>query len=97
MNLKTKLALLLVVIVAITAAASAWAARWFGNPLFSWLLILGGALLPVLWLSSRIMRPIQQLLRALSGAVASYRDGDFSLSLVADRDDEARRTDDGAQ
>jgi nitrogen fixation/metabolism regulation signal transduction histidine kinase len=28
------------------------------------------------------------MLRALSGTVASYREGDFSLSLVADRDDE---------
>jgi two-component system, NtrC family, nitrogen regulation sensor histidine kinase NtrY len=88
LSLRTKLALLLIVIVAITAAISAWAARWFGNPFFSWLLILGVSLLPVLWLSSRIMRPIQQMLRALSGTVASYREGDFSLSLVADRDDE---------
>jgi two-component system nitrogen regulation sensor histidine kinase NtrY len=87
-SLRTKLALLLITIVAITAAAGAWAARWFGNPLFSWLLIIAASLLPVLWLSSRIMRPIQQMLRALSGTVASYREGDFSLSLVADRDDE---------
>ena len=28
------------------------------------------------------------MLRALAGTVASYREGDFSLSLVADRDDE---------
>ena len=88
MSLKIKLALLLIFIVAITAAASTWAERWFGNPLFSWLAILAASLLPVLWLSSRIMRPIQQMLRALSGMVASYREGDFSLSLVADRDDE---------
>jgi len=88
LSLKAKLALLLIVIVAVTAAVSAWTARWFGNPLFGWLLILAASLLPVLWLSSRIMRPIQQMLRALSGTVASYREGDFSLSLVADRDDE---------
>ena len=88
MSLKVKLALLLIVIVAITAAISDWAARWIGNSLFSWLLILAVSLLPVFWLSSRIMRPIQQMLRALSGTVASYREGDFSLSLVADRHDE---------
>jgi nitrogen fixation/metabolism regulation signal transduction histidine kinase len=87
-NLKAKLALLLMVIVAATAALSGWATRWSGNALFTWLLILGLSLVPVLWLSSRIMRPIQQMLRALSGTVASYREGDFSLSLVADRDDE---------
>jgi two-component system nitrogen regulation sensor histidine kinase NtrY len=88
LSLKVKLALLLIVIVAITAAISDWAARWIGNSLFSWLLILAVSLLPVFWLSSRIMRPIQQMLRALSGTVASYREGDFSLSLVADRHDE---------
>jgi two-component system nitrogen regulation sensor histidine kinase NtrY len=87
-NLKAKLALLLMGIVAVTAALSGWATRWSGNALFTWLLILAVSLLPVLWLSSRIMRPIQQMLRALSGTVASYREGDFSLSLVADRDDE---------
>ena len=88
MNLKAKLALLLMVIVAATAALSGWATRWSGNALLTWLLILAVSLVPVLWLSSRIMRPIQQMLRALSGTVASYREGDFSLSLVADRDDE---------
>jgi nitrogen fixation/metabolism regulation signal transduction histidine kinase len=88
LSLKVKLALLLIVIVAITAAISDWAARWIGNSLYSWLLILAVSLLPVLWLSSRIMRPIQQMLRALSGTVASYREGDFSVSLVADRHDE---------
>jgi nitrogen fixation/metabolism regulation signal transduction histidine kinase len=87
-SLKLKLALLLIVIVGVTAAAGAVAAQWFGNALLGWLVTVGAALLPVLWLASRVMRPIQQMLRALSGTVASYREGDFSLSLVADRDDE---------
>jgi nitrogen fixation/metabolism regulation signal transduction histidine kinase len=39
-------------------------------------------------LAARVMRPIAQMLRALAGTVASYREGDFSLSLVADRNDE---------
>ena len=34
------------------------------------------------------MRPVKQLLRALTGTVASYKEGDFSLSLAVDRDDE---------
>ncbi len=55
---------------------------------WAWLLIIAAALFPVMWLASRVMRPIAQLLRALSGTVVSYREGDFSLSLVADRDDE---------
>jgi nitrogen fixation/metabolism regulation signal transduction histidine kinase len=87
-SLKAKLAVLLMLIVAATAALSGWATSWSGNALLVWLVILGAFLVPVLWLSSFIMRPIQQMLRALSGTVASYREGDFSLSLVADRDDE---------
>jgi nitrogen fixation/metabolism regulation signal transduction histidine kinase len=87
-SLRTKLALLLFAVVAATAALSVWAVHAFGNVLLSWLLVVAVSLLPLLWLASRIMRPIQQMLRALSGTVASYREGDFSLSLVADRDDE---------
>jgi two-component system nitrogen regulation sensor histidine kinase NtrY len=87
-SLQAKLALLLIVIVGATAAASVVVAQWFSNSLLGWLIIVGAALLPVLWLSSWVMRPIQQMLRALSGTVASYREGDFSLSLVVDRDDE---------
>jgi nitrogen fixation/metabolism regulation signal transduction histidine kinase len=87
-SLQAKLALLLTVIVGATAAASVAVAQWFSNSLLGWLIIVGAAVLPVLWLASWIMRPIQQMLRALSGTVASYREGDFSLSLVVDRDDE---------
>ena len=88
MSLQAKLALLLIFIVGVTAAVSAVAAQWFSSVLLGWFVVVGTALLPVLWLSARVMRPIQQLLRALAGTVASYREGDFSLSLVADRDDE---------
>jgi nitrogen fixation/metabolism regulation signal transduction histidine kinase len=46
-------------------------------------------LLPLsLWLGGQVMSPIRRLLRALEGAVASYRDGDFSFSISADRRDE---------
>jgi two-component system, NtrC family, nitrogen regulation sensor histidine kinase NtrY len=87
-SLRAKLGLLLMLIVGVTAAVSVAAVRWFDNGLLGWLLIVGVSIAPVLWLSGRVMRPIQQMLRALSGTVASYREGDFSLSLVADRDDE---------
>jgi two-component system, NtrC family, nitrogen regulation sensor histidine kinase NtrY len=86
-SLRSKLALLLMLIVGVTAAVSVWAAHWVDN-LLGWLLIVGASIAPVLWVSGRVMRPIQQMLRALSGTVASYREGDFSLSLVVDRDDE---------
>ena len=46
-------------------------------------------LLPLaFWLGGQVMAPIRRLLRALEGAVASYRDGDFSFSIAADRRDE---------
>jgi nitrogen fixation/metabolism regulation signal transduction histidine kinase len=46
-------------------------------------------LLPLAWwLAHRAMAPINKLLRALEGAVASYRDGDFSFSIAARRGDE---------
>ena len=88
MSLKAKLALLLIAVVAMTAVLSTFAAHWFGDVLLTCMVVVAASLLPLLWLASRIMRPIQQMLRALSGTVASYREGDFSLSLVADRDDE---------
>jgi two-component system nitrogen regulation sensor histidine kinase NtrY len=88
LSLKAKLALLLLVIVAVTAAAGAWAAHVLNNMILAWLLVVGAAVIPILWLAARVMRPIGQMLRALAGTVASYREGDFSLSLVADRDDE---------
>ncbi|WP_425493769.1 sensor histidine kinase [Dyella silvatica] len=46
-------------------------------------------LLPLsFWLAHQVMQPLSRLLRALEGAVASYRDGDFSFSIAADRRDE---------
>jgi nitrogen fixation/metabolism regulation signal transduction histidine kinase len=41
-----------------------------------------------LWMAAVVMSPVSRRLRALEGSVASYRDGDFSMSLVVDRRDE---------
>jgi two-component system, NtrC family, nitrogen regulation sensor histidine kinase NtrY len=87
-SLKGKLALLLLAIVAAAAACGVWAAGIWGSGVLAWSLVVGGALFPVIWLAARVMRPIAQLLRALTGTVASYREGDFSVSLAVDRDDE---------
>ena len=46
-------------------------------------------LLPLLlWLARRSAHPLSRMLRALEGAVASYRDGDFSISIATRRNDE---------
>ena len=88
MSLRVKLTLLLLMLVIVVAGLSAWIAHLLNNALLAWLLVVGAAILPMAWLAARVMRPIAQMLRALAGTVASYREGDFSLSLVADRGDE---------
>src|SRR5580693_3410012 len=57
--------------------------------------IYGGLLASVIvllplafWLAGLVMAPVSRLLRALEGAVASYRDGDFSFSVAINRRDE---------
>lgn len=53
------------------------------------LAVSAGVAIPLsIWLAGRVMDPLNRLLRALEGAVASYRDGDFSLSIAARRNDE---------
>ena len=88
MNLRVKLTLLLFALVIVVAGLSAWVTHLLNNVFLSWLVVAGAALLPAAWLAARVMRPMAQMLRALAGTVASYREGDFSLSLVADRNDE---------
>ncbi|MEP7186038.1 MAG: ATP-binding protein [Rhodanobacter sp.] len=56
----------------------------FGGLLASLIVVLPLAL----WLAGQVMAPVSRLLRALEGAVASYRDGDFSFSIAIDRRDE---------
>ena len=88
MSLKGKLALLLLCVVGLTAWLTILALRTTNDPLLSWVAVVGLGVLPLLWLAARVIRPLEQLLRALANTVASYREGDFSLSLAADRDDE---------
>jgi PAS domain-containing protein len=48
-------------------------------------------LLPAAWLAARAQwEPMLSVFRALSGTVASYRDGDYSFGLRWDRHDELR-------
>ncbi|MGH8444900.1 MAG: sensor histidine kinase [Solimonas sp.] len=45
------------------------------------------ALLAAVVAARGLVRPVHQLLRALEGAVASFRDGDFSFSIISRRGD----------
>ncbi|HME38717.1 MAG TPA: ATP-binding protein [Steroidobacteraceae bacterium] len=87
-SLQGKLALLLFAVVAAIAACAVGAARALDSGILAWVLITGAAVFPVIWLAARVMSPVAQLLRALTATVASYREGDFSVSLAIDRDDE---------
>ena len=87
-SLEGKLALLLV--LAVTAGAAVAIALDFA--LQSDALALAIALLvvvPAAALAARaLVRPVSELFRTLSGAVASFRDGDFSFSIHTPRQDE---------
>ena len=57
--------------------------------IYGGLLVSVVVLLPLaFWLAGLVMAPVSRLLRALEGAVASYRDGDFSFSIGVNRRDE---------
>lgn len=61
------------------ATASAWLGVLFSSAI---------ALPAAIWLLRRFMRPVNRLLEALAGGVASLRDNDFSVSIAEIRNDE---------
>ena len=90
-TLEGKLTLLLFAVAALAAALGGWiGASWRDGGLAA-LVVVTVLALPLLWLARAAMRPLTRLLRALSGSVASYRDGDYSLSLALRRRDELGR------
>ncbi len=62
-------------------------ARW-GDGALAALVAIAILTVPLVLLARLAIKPIRRLLRALSGSVASYRDGDYSLSLASRRGDE---------
>ncbi|MEO6968445.1 MAG: ATP-binding protein [Rhodanobacteraceae bacterium] len=87
-SLEGKLALLLVAAAIAAAVLAAVIAAWFSSVWFGALIAIVLLLIPLLWIAHVTMQPVRRLLRALAGSVASYRDGDFSLSLALRRRDE---------
>ncbi|MBW8809664.1 MAG: ATP-binding protein, partial [Lysobacter sp.] len=69
------------VYLAVGAAATLWLSQWIGN---RWLVlaIVLAVLAPLLvYHVRRAFAPMNSLFRALAGSVASYRDGDYSISF----------------
>ena len=87
-SLEGKVALLAGVLV----LAAAWLAvllGWLFNSALGGLLVTLAAMAPVtVYTVRRFMRPINRLLTGLGDGVAGFKDGDFSISLNAGRDDE---------
>jgi two-component system nitrogen regulation sensor histidine kinase NtrY len=72
--------------VALTLALTAA----FSQPARAAALVLALFLPLTYYVSQRLLAPVLAMFRALSGTVASYRDGDFSFSLAWERRDELR-------
>ena len=87
-SLEGKLALLLCAVMLCAILVTAALAHWLWSP---WIAALIAPLLlvPFAMLIARgVTAPMASLLRALAGSVVSFKDGDFSVSLVDERHDE---------
>ncbi|HET7557760.1 MAG TPA: ATP-binding protein [Rhodanobacteraceae bacterium] len=61
---------------------------WLRDPVGG-LLLACIVLIPLCaWIAHLALTPVRRLLRSLEGAVSSYRDGDFSISIASTRRDE---------
>ncbi len=90
-SLEGKLALLLLLAAVCAVALAAVLTWWFGSPWLGGVVAMLALVVPLLWVAHACIAPVRRLLRALAGSVASYRDGDFSISLRVSRHDELGR------
>ncbi len=87
-SLEGKLAAALTLWSVLSATCVAILVSWLETPIIAvaiGVLILS---LPGLWLARRLARPVAALIRALSGSVTAFGDGDFSFSIRNTRRDE---------
>lgn len=88
MTLEARLAVLIAV-VAVLCVSLSLAISHLDLPIWSAIVMALSVLLPLsLFLLRLVMSPINRYLQVLRDGVAGFRDGDFSLSIVADRNDE---------
>lgn len=83
-----KLAALVIAAVIASAIAAASLTHILGQPWLAFVVVAAAGLVLALWSARRAVRPLRRLLRALRVAVASYRDGEFNLSLAVSSRDE---------
>jgi two-component system nitrogen regulation sensor histidine kinase NtrY len=87
-SLELKLALLIFVMMLLSAGAAVAGLLYFKSAPHALLVTAAAALVPALLAARRAIWPVQHVLRAMQTSVACYTDGDFSVSLVVNRRDE---------
>jgi two-component system nitrogen regulation sensor histidine kinase NtrY len=87
-SLVLKLTLLIFAMMLVSGAAGVALILYFKGPWYLLPLAAAVALVPALLAARRAVRPVHRVLRAMQTSVACYGDGDFSVSLVVDRNDE---------
>lgn len=87
-SLEGKLAAALAVAVVAAAFLAAWAASYFESRWLGAAIAVAVLAIPLLVLAQSLARPVAALIRALSGSVIAFRDGDFSFEIATRRTDE---------
>ena len=88
LSLEGKLAAALAVALVAAAAGAAFATLWSGSAWFGAAVTVLLLAVPALMFARSLARPVAALIRALSGSVVAFRDGDFSFSIGSRRHDE---------
>ncbi|RYD14212.1 MAG: ATP-binding protein [Lysobacteraceae bacterium] len=87
-SLEGKLAAALAVAIVVAAGIAAFVTLWSGSPWLGATTTVLLLALPALLFARALARPVAALIRALSGSVVAFRDGDFSFSIGSRRSDE---------
>jgi nitrogen fixation/metabolism regulation signal transduction histidine kinase len=87
-SLEGKLAAALAAALIAASALAAWATTWFDSAWYGAAAAVLVLTLPALVFARQLANPVASLIRALSGSVVAFRDGDFSFSIGARRGDE---------
>jgi two-component system, NtrC family, nitrogen regulation sensor histidine kinase NtrY len=87
-SLDWKLALLIFAMMLASALLAVVLAVYIKSPQSALLIAAAVAVVPAVLAARRAVRPVRRVLRAMQTSVACYGDGDFSVSLVVDRNDE---------
>jgi two-component system, NtrC family, nitrogen regulation sensor histidine kinase NtrY len=87
-SLDWKLALLIFAMMLASALLAVVLVVYIRSPQSALLIAAAAAIVPAVLAARRGVRPVRRVLRAMQTSVACYGDGDFSVSLVVDRNDE---------